>query len=131
MSFLKAREITEEQQQLQLDKLIASQTRARIALEKTHTKTLKKIAKCGENTEQKQQAFKGELQAMLQTQDQQVWGQGHEQRGHTKEGQGQNVGNAVRAVLTFAEKILFNFMNHGNDLEPCGWEMSVSSYMYI
>ncbi|XP_070179515.1 1-phosphatidylinositol 4,5-bisphosphate phosphodiesterase classes I and II-like [Littorina saxatilis] len=66
----KAREILEEQQQMQLDKLIASQTRARIALEKTHTKTLKKMAKCGENTEQKQQVFKGELQAMLQAQDQ-------------------------------------------------------------
>ena len=70
----KARELREEQQQLQLDKLIASQTKARIALEKTHTKTLKKMAKCGENTEEKQQAFKGELQAMLHTQDREVRG---------------------------------------------------------
>ena len=86
--------MTEEQQQLQLDKLIASQTRARIALEKTHTKTLKKMAKCGENTDQKQQTFKGELQAMLQTQDQQVWGQGHEESGH-----GQSMGRFNEAGL--------------------------------
>lgn len=67
----KQREVTEEQHQQQLDKLIASQTRARINLEKTHTKTLKKLAKVGENTELKQQAFKGELQVLLQQQEEQ------------------------------------------------------------
>ncbi|KAL8603606.1 hypothetical protein ACOMHN_005548 [Nucella lapillus] len=66
----KIREVTEEQQQLQLDKLIAAQTKARIAMEKSHTKALKKMAKCGEGTDSKQQEFKGELQLMLQAQDQ-------------------------------------------------------------
>lgn len=69
---MQARENLREQQLLQLDKLIRSQTRDRIALEKSHTKSLKKIAKCGKNVEEKQLVFKGELQEMLNTQDHQV-----------------------------------------------------------
>ena len=66
------REQTEEQQQQQLDKLITSQTKARIALEKSHTKSLKRIAKVGEDTDSKQQEFKGELQDLLQKQEEEV-----------------------------------------------------------
>jgi hypothetical protein len=62
----------EEQHQGQLDKLIAAQTRARINMEKSHTKSLKKLAKVGENTEVKQQEFKGELQTLLHEQEEQV-----------------------------------------------------------
>ncbi|XP_076443085.1 1-phosphatidylinositol 4,5-bisphosphate phosphodiesterase classes I and II-like [Babylonia areolata] len=70
--FDKSRDVTDHQQQGQVDKLIVSQTKARMSLEKAHTKTLKKMAKCGDNTEDKKQVFKGEMETLLQAQAQEL-----------------------------------------------------------
>ncbi|XP_076463725.1 1-phosphatidylinositol 4,5-bisphosphate phosphodiesterase beta-1-like [Babylonia areolata] len=70
----KSREMMEEQHQIQLDKLIAAQTKARISMEKLHTKTLKKMQKNKEDSEGKKQVFMGELQGLLQAQGQELRG---------------------------------------------------------
>ena len=62
----------EELHQSQLDKLIGSQTRARISMEKSHTKLLRKASKNRGNVEVMQQRFKLELQELLVLQDGQV-----------------------------------------------------------
>ncbi|KAL8572076.1 hypothetical protein ACOMHN_026701 [Nucella lapillus] len=68
----RTRDNTSDQHQSQVDKLIVSQTKARMSLEKSHTKTLKKLTKCGDNTEEKKQAFKGEMETLLKTQGQEL-----------------------------------------------------------
>lgn len=59
----------EEQHQVVLGKLISNQTKSRIAMEKNHSKILKKMAKEGKDTEEKQNQLKGELQELLNIQD--------------------------------------------------------------
>ncbi|CAL1539426.1 unnamed protein product [Lymnaea stagnalis] len=65
----RSREMMEEHHQLALGKLISSQTKSRISMEKYHSKVLKKMAKEGKNVEQKQNQLKGELQELLTIQD--------------------------------------------------------------
>ncbi|RUS73878.1 hypothetical protein EGW08_018364 [Elysia chlorotica] len=65
----RARENLEVQQQVAVDKLISSQTKTRISMDKHHSKILKKMAKEGKSTEQKQNQLKGELQELLTIQD--------------------------------------------------------------
>ncbi|BFZ12494.1 hypothetical protein BsWGS_15532 [Bradybaena similaris] len=66
----KTLEAMEEQHQLLLGKLISGQTKARISMEKRHSKMLKKMAKEGKETEEKQNLLKGEMQDLLTIQDQ-------------------------------------------------------------
>ena len=70
---LQARESLEVQQQIAVDKLMSTQTKTRISMDKQHSKILKKMAKEGKSTEQKQNQLKGELQELLTIQDLKVW----------------------------------------------------------
>ncbi|CAG5124299.1 unnamed protein product, partial [Candidula unifasciata] len=60
----------EEQHQFFLGKLISGQTKARISVEKRHSKILRKMAKEGIETEEKQNLLKKEMQELLTIQDQ-------------------------------------------------------------